>query len=85
MTSSSLPCRQRNRSSHNESNESLEIAEEAMTKRKKVLWKDTKMNKTNSVYCLDIINPHYVVALWLTNCREKEILAAKRRFVKILP
>ena len=56
-----------------------------MTKRKKVLWKDTKMNKTNSVYCLDIINPHYVVALWLTNCREKEILAAKRRVVKILP
>lgn len=85
MTSSSLPCRQRNRSSHYESNESLQIAEEAMTKRKKVLWKDTKMNKTNSIYRLDIINPHSVVAVWLTNCREKEILVAKRKVVKILP
>ena len=56
-----------------------------MTKRKKVLWKDTKMNKTNSIYRLDIINPHSVVAVWLTNCREKEILVAKRKVVKILP
>lgn len=56
-----------------------------MTKMKKVLWKDTKMNETNSVYCLDIINPQYVVAVWLKNCREKEILVAKRRVVKILP
>lgn len=56
-----------------------------MTKRKKVLWKDTKMDETNSLYCLDIINLPYVVVVWLTNGREKEILVAKRTVVKILP